>query len=47
MVYYERKSEIPKAVLDYVTQRRNDIINQGYIVSIGNPRPPLIVITRS
>ncbi|MBC7829780.1 MAG: hypothetical protein H7122_18695 [Chitinophagaceae bacterium] len=47
MVYYEKKSQVPQAVVDYVQQKRSNIINQQLISVKGNPRPPLIVITRS
>ena len=47
MVYYESKSQIPQEVVDYIQQKRSAIFNQLVIGLKANPRPPLIVITRS
>jgi hypothetical protein len=47
IVYYNSRSEIPQALVEYVRQKRTDIINESLIVALGNPRPPIIIITRS
>lgn len=47
LVYYESRSQVPQSVVDYVEQRREDVMNEALMLSRGNPRPPLIVITRS
>lgn len=47
IVYYETRSKIPQSVIDYVSQKRSDIMSQNLITPMGNPRPPLIIITRS
>ena len=46
-VYYETRAEVPQVVVDYIQQKSNDITAQALIMAGGNPRPPLIVITRS
>ncbi|MFI5152247.1 MAG: hypothetical protein ACHQET_02860 [Chitinophagales bacterium] len=47
-MYYDKKSNIPQAVLDQINSRRNNILQDLLIVlSGGKPKPPLIVITRS
>lgn len=47
MVYYDKRSQVPQSVVDYVQQKRWEIMNKKLISVKGNPRPPLIVITRS
>jgi hypothetical protein len=48
LMYYDKKSNIPQAVLDQITGRRNNILQDLLIVlSGGKPKPPLLVITRS
>lgn len=47
LVYYERRSDIPQTLVDYVQQKRQDILKKELISTKGNPRPPLIIITRS
>ena len=46
-VFYETRDQIPKVVVDYIQQKSNDITAQALIMAGGNPRPPMIVITRS
>ena len=47
LVYYETRAQVPKVVVDYIQQKSNDIMAQALIMAGGNPRPPMIVITRS
>lgn len=47
LVYYNTKSDIPKDLVEYVQQKRSDVMMKSIISSKGNPRPPLIIITRS
>lgn len=47
LVYYHSRSEIPAALINYIQEKRTDIISLSLILPLGNPRPPIIVITRS
>jgi hypothetical protein len=46
LIFYNKKSDIPQSLLNQITNRQNNIIQQLLILLGGNPRPPLIIITR-
>jgi hypothetical protein len=46
LIYYDKKSNIPQALLDEINAKRTNILDQVLILLGGNPRPPLIIITR-
>jgi hypothetical protein len=46
MVYFDRKSNIPQDVLEYIRLKRANILQDVLIDVANNPRPPLVVITR-
>jgi len=47
LLYFDRKEDIPVSLLSYMGRKRSRIDNRYIISPNGNPRPPLIVITRS
>lgn len=47
LVYFDRKEDIPVSLLSYMGRKRYRLDNRYIISPNGNPRPPLIVITRS
>lgn len=46
LIYYDHKSSIPQSLLDQVNSKRTNILDQVLILLGGNPKPPLIIITR-
>jgi len=56
LIYYNRKSDVPADLLAAVTDKLNKIVNQLLLINIpgtggqqtfsGNPRPPIIIVTR-
>lgn len=46
LIYYDKKSSIPQYLLDQISAKRTNILDQVLISLGGNPRPPLIIITR-
>jgi hypothetical protein len=55
IVYYNKKSDVPPSLLSAVTDKLNKILNQVLLINLGNtsqqmnygnPRPPIIVVTR-
>jgi hypothetical protein len=46
LMYYNRKSDVPQSLLDQVSNRQTNIVQQLLILLGGNPRPPMIIITR-
>jgi hypothetical protein len=46
LMYYEKRSQISAAVLNDILLKRNNILAGNPILKAGNPRPPLIIITR-
>jgi len=47
LIYYKSKSDIPAALRDYIIRKQTSINTFSLLSPYGNPRPPLIVITRS
>ena len=48
LVYYDRIGHVPAAVSALITEKRMDILtNQILLTTHGNPKPPLIIITRN
>jgi hypothetical protein len=45
-IYYNKRSDVPQSLLDQITNKQNNILQDILILLGGNPRPPLIVITR-
>jgi hypothetical protein len=46
LIYYDKKSNIPASLLNQVINKEVNIVDQALIMLGGNPRPPLIIITR-
>lgn len=46
LMYYNSKSQIGAALLNNVLLKLNNILTGNLITKSGNPRPPLIIITR-
>ena len=46
LIYYDKKSNIPPSLLSQVLNKEFNIVTQTLIMLGGNPRPPLIIITR-
>jgi hypothetical protein len=55
-VYYNKKSDVPAALLSLVTDKLNKVLDQLLLINLpgsssqqkaGNPRPPIIIVTRS
>ncbi|MFI5156225.1 MAG: hypothetical protein ACHQEM_08565 [Chitinophagales bacterium] len=46
LIYYDHKSSIPQSLLDQINSKRTNILDQVLILLGGNPKPPLIIITR-
>jgi hypothetical protein len=46
LIYYDKKSNIPASLLNQVINKEVNIVDQVLIMLGGNPRPPLIIITR-
>lgn len=47
LIFFDKKSDIPVALLNYI-QRKQTSIRGGRLISAGgDPRPPLVIITRS
>jgi hypothetical protein len=46
LIYYDKKSNVPPSLLGQVLNREINIVDQVLITLGGNPRPPLIIITR-
>ncbi len=46
LIYYDHKSSIPQSLLNQVNSKRTNILDQVLILLGGNPKPPLIIITR-
>jgi hypothetical protein len=56
LIYYNKKSDVPASLLSLVTDKLNKILNQVLLINLlgdnsqqkaGNPRPPIIIVTRS
>ncbi|RYF96606.1 MAG: hypothetical protein EOO00_02295 [Chitinophagaceae bacterium] len=47
LIYYNSQTEIPATLLSYIDRRKTRTESRALIAPDGNPRPPLIVITRS
>ena len=56
LIYYNKKSDVPPSLLAAVTDKLNKILNQVLLINLGdagkqanngNPRPPIIIVTRS
>jgi len=45
-MYYRQKSQINSGLLNTILLKRNNILAGDLIIKSGNPRPPLIIITR-
>ncbi len=55
-VYYNRRSDVPADLLSVVTDKLNKITNEILLINLfpsadkqlnkGNPRPPIIIVTR-
>lgn len=46
LMYYDKKSNIGAGLLNNVVMKLNNILTGNLIQTAGNPRPPLIIITR-
>jgi hypothetical protein len=46
LMYYDKKSNIGAGLLNNVLMKLNNILTGNLIETAGNPRPPLIIITR-
>jgi len=46
LIYYDKKSNVPPSLLNQILNREVNIVDQVLIMLGGNPRPPLIIITR-
>jgi hypothetical protein len=46
LIYYNKRSDVPQSLLDQISNKQNNILQDILILLGGNPRPPLIVITR-
>ena len=56
LIYYNKKSDVPAGLLAAVTDKLNKILNQILLINLlgnssqqmnyGNPRPPIIIVTR-
>ena len=55
LIYYNKKSDVPPSLLAAVTDKLNKILNQVLLINLGNtsqqmnygnPRPPIIIVTR-
>ncbi|PWT71666.1 MAG: hypothetical protein C5B59_17505 [Bacteroidetes bacterium] len=46
LMYYDKKSNIGAGLLNNVLMKLNNILSGNLIQTAGNPRPPLIIITR-
>lgn len=47
VIYYDRQTDIPVSLVSYINRRKSRTESRALITPDGNPRPPLIVITRS
>lgn len=46
LIYYDHKSSIPPSLLNQINNRVTNLLDQVLILLGGNPKPPLIIITR-
>jgi hypothetical protein len=47
LAYYNRRSDIPSALLSSITNKRNSALNNQLLSKGPSPRPPLIIIVRN
>ncbi len=47
IIYYYSKSQISPALLNILNTKQNNILGNLLIMNSGNPRPPIIVVTRT